>query len=363
MSRHGLRRLGAWFISLTGSLAAILVPIAPPASLAQTGTSRNVLVMPQAQARAGAAPSQPLPPPVAPLAGNSIGIPVTVADESGNPVESLSEHDFSLRIGGDDRQVRFIRNGREQPAAIGIITDVSESMGNFPYSGFSIWVAEERSLARMLVAKLGGKNPAFLAGFARHFHLIEPYTTDRSLLERGIAEIRATAQYGDEGTALYDSIMKGIMVLAHGPSPRRILIALTDGKDNISWHHVEDAVVAAQRSNVAVYLLVIERAAFHSGPFGWQDSGDRMYRDTLFRISTETGGRGFVVYDPRTISRAALAIAAEVNGQYLVEFASLSLDDDGEPVELFVKNHPGLQVRAPRVVRLRHEESDQLAMP
>lgn len=350
MSRQFPRRLGAWFVLSTGPLAAILVLIAASAASAQKLTARNVLQMPQA-------PAQPAPlhSPPPPSDQPRTNLPVIVADRSGHPVEWLSGRDFSLRVGGDDREVQGVRHGRDAPAAIGIITDVSVSMR---------WrIGQARDAIRLLALTLGGRNPIFLAGFARHFHLIEPYTSDASSLDRRLTDVAVSYEFGDEGTALYDSIIKGTTVLAHGPSSRRALVAITDGQDTISWHGVEDAIAAAQRSGVVVYILVVERPPIHDYFLGFDDSGSYLYRDTLFRICAASGGRGFMVYNPDSVTRAAQQIASDLDSQYVLEFAASTNEGDAQSVELFVKNHPGMQVRAPQVVRLAHDQPDPVATP
>lgn len=356
MSRHLMRRLGAWSVFSKGPLGLILILVIATAASAQNAARRNVLQMPQApRPQSPAQPAAFRAPPGAP-GQPQLSIPVIVSDGSGNPVEWLSERDFSLLIGGDDREVNAVRHGRDEPAALGIITDVSMSMK---------WrIGKAREIINLLALTLGGRNSIFLAGFARHFHLIEPYTSDRSALDRRVPDLGISYEFGDEGTALYDSIIKGTIVLAHGPSARRALVVITDGQDTISWHGVDDALAAAERSGVVVYVLVLARPPIHVFLLGVDDSGSELYRDTLFRICRESGGRGFMVSNPPSISRAAQQIASDIDSQYVLQFAAGQSDSDAaQSVELFVRNHPGLHVRAPQVVRLAHDSEDEFAMP
>lgn len=60
--------------------------------------------------------------------------------------------------------------------------------------------------------------------------------------------------WGD-GTALYDAINEGILLLGHAQNQRRILVALTDGQDTFSRSSKAEVMAAARASQVPLYLV------------------------------------------------------------------------------------------------------------
>ena len=77
------------------------------------------------------------------------------------------------------------------------------------------------------------------------------------------------------------------------------------------------------------------------------------------RIAAETGGLTFVVNGRSESDRIDLAtdeIASELDNQYLLGFSVSPWGPNALPVELMLPHHPGMRVRAPRVVRFRPGE-------
>ena len=162
--------------------------------------------------------------------------------------------------------------------------------------------------------------------------------------------LRVADQLDDfDGSGIYDSLMKGIAVLAHAPKTcdRRALLVFTDAGDSSS-HGVDDVIARAQFAGVTIYNFIV---------LGFPIETDALsIRNGMGRIAAETGGLTFVVNmwrDRDRIASASDEITSELDNQYVLGFSVRPWSANALPVELILPHHPGMRVRAPRVVRFR----------
>ena len=115
-------------------LVVLLVLFSEIDSVAQQGLDANILQTPQvfrfAPPSATNVRSEPQTDPEA-----LIRIPVTVIDDAGRCVESLSERDFSLSIDGEESPIAWFRPNRATAAALGVLVDISQGMEFKSFSG------------------------------------------------------------------------------------------------------------------------------------------------------------------------------------------------------------------------------------
>ena len=344
------RRLGIWKVSL--ALIALLL-MSEVDSRAQQNLDRSTLQTPRVFSFT--------PPPIAniPVAPQidpalMIRIPVTVVDGAGRCVPSLSARDFSLSVDGEESPITLFRPNRATAAALGVLVDVSQSMGFRSFFGGSYSkLPFIREAIRDVVDKLDAHDNVFLAAFARRFHMIDDFTSDHQMLDERLAELRVTDQLDDlGGSGIYEGLMKGITVLNHAPQvcDRRALLVFTDGGDTGS-HGADDVIARAQFAGVTVYNVIVQ---------GYSHEMDAAsIREGIGRIATETGGRTFIVNgkdESEPIGSATEEVVSELDNQYLLGFSTPQWSTNVLPVELVVQHHPGMKVRAPRAVRFRPED-------
>ncbi len=114
-------------------------------------------------------------------------------------------------------------------------------------------------------------------------------------------------------TALFDSIRKAAELLpAHDGDrapTRRVLVLLSDGDDTYSLHPLNDAIVAAQKSDLVIYAVTTHDSKYmHLG-----DSN-------LERLTQATGGRVFFLKKYAQSEKVFEEIEEEIRGQYTVTF-------------------------------------------
>ena len=121
------------------------------------------------------------------------------------------------------------------------------------------------------------------------------------------------------------------------------MVLLTDGGDQGSDETLANAIAAAQRSEVIVYVIVIaDRMNFRSG-----DSEMR-------KLTEQTGGRVIDVgNDPKKLRKAFDQIGIELRSQYMVGYVPENTKADGKYRKLEVK-------QPPRITKSRREKATTL---
>jgi VWFA-related protein len=336
------------------ALVALLVLISEIDSSAQQNLDANILQTPQvfrfaAPSAVNVASALRIDPEAL------IRIPVTVIDDAGRCVESLSARDFSLSVDGEESPIAWFRPNRATTAALGVLVDISQSMAFKSFSGktFSKLPLIQAAI-KTVVDKLDSHDDVFLATFARRFHVIDDFTTDHRALQERLSMLHVTDQLDDfDGTGIYESMIKGVIVLTHAPKScdRRALLVFTDGDCDTSIHGDDDVIAKAQFAGVTIYNIVVLGFPHESAALSIQKG--------LGRIAAETGGLTFRVNgwsERDSIVSAADKIASELDNQYVLGFSVSPWGPGALPVELMLPHHPGMRARAPRVVRFRPDD-------
>jgi VWFA-related protein len=114
-------------------------------------------------------------------------------------------------------------------------------------------------------------------------------------------------------TALFDSISKVAELLPardrERAATRRVLVLLSDGDDTYSLRSLNDAIAAAQKSDLVIYAV----AAHDLRDAHWGDSN-------LARLTEATGGRVFFLKKYEQSERVFAEIEQEIRAQYTVTF-------------------------------------------
>ena len=127
------------------------------------------------------------------------------------------------------------------------------------------------------------------------------------------------------GTLLYDAIWLGSREKLASEVGRKAMIILTDGEDQGSRETVKDAIEAAQKADVMVYVILIADRGFYFSQ-GGSYGGDRAMRD----LSRETGGRVIEVgNNEKKLKDAFDQISAELRSQYSIGYTPTNAKLDG----------------------------------
>jgi VWFA-related protein len=335
------------------------------------------------------------------IQAREVVLPVTVRDKHGALVTGLKVTDFTLTEDGRPQVVKSFTRESNLPFRLGLLVDTSRSV--------SAALDFERKAAGKFVDQMLPADPkagtaadqAFLIHFDHEVELLEDFTSSREKLHRELDDMGAThassgSNQGPEtsdsgggsqtrshgGTQLYDAIYLASHDLMESKDGRKALIVFSDGADRGSKETLNDAVDAADHSNVAIYTIYFkgeqEQNGFgnpgqggHHGGGGYPGGGGgypgggggypgggggRRAPDTtsangqdgkknMEKIATRTGGRFFEAKKKDNLDEIYAQIAEELRGQYLLTYTPDKEDNDGGYHKIALKPSNGdLQV-------------------
>jgi VWFA-related protein len=284
---------------------------------------------------------------------NLVDLFFTVKDKDGNLVPHLTKQDCSVLENKVPQTVKNFVAETNQPLTLGILLDTSGSQQN-------VLPLEQQAGSRFLEQVLRQKDEAFLLSFDVNVDLLQDYTNNPHLLARAMnkAEINTAGGNGaagipgigqgpvpvhgtPKGTLLYDAIYLASRQKLNQESGRKAMIILTDGEDEGSDTKIQDAIAAAERSNVIIYVILIADTGFY-GNFGMGYGGYSAAK----KLSDETGGRLINVGNNGNKLEAAFQqIEDELRTQYVASYTPSDAKQDGTFRHVSVECGQGTKVQ------------------
>lgn len=240
---------------------------------------------------------------------------ITVVDGANRLVAGLDQSDFQIYEDGILQDPsNFSR--QPQPIALSLVIDTSTSMD------LKLPIAIEA--AGGFIKRMGPKDVAQIIDFDNQAKIIQTFTADRELLDRGLKQMEAggsTSLYN----ALYTSLAELKRIRAEsGPDLRRqAIVLLSDGENTSGVVEYEDVLESAKRSEVVVYPVgILDKETLKSA--GWNEA------DFVLRtLARETGGRAYTVTEARQLPGVYSQIADELANQYTLAYVSKNTKRDG----------------------------------
>jgi VWFA-related protein len=305
-------------------------PAQTPAPQPQTPAPQQpVQPSPQQPAQTQQPAQQPAPDGQAPedtgqvikIIANEVNLIFSVTDKHGHYVPNLKQSDFALL---DDQKapakVTSFRQQTNLPLRVGIVIDASTSIRTrFQF--------EQQSAVEFLLQILKAKSDrAFVMGFDVTPTVTADWTNNIDALETGINRLRPGG-----GTAMFDAVYTGcrdkLLDVSRGQEPvRRSMILISDGDDNQSRVHLDEAIKMCQRADTIVYAISTN----------WTPSrgrGDQV----LTQLAQDTGGQVFFPPSVEEMSNSFHSIEEELRSQYLLTYIPADFKPNGQfrPIYLY----------------------------
>jgi Ca-activated chloride channel family protein len=279
------------------------VPAPPEAtSVAQSASTSGA--RPDPQASGGPAPDQPggQPPDDSALfvfkkQVQEVVLHAIVVDDQRRLVTTLDRPAFTaFEDGVPQATTAFHRD--DVPVALGIVIDNSGSM------------REKRDKVNQAVLNLirasGPRDETFVVNFSQDSYLDQDFTSNVGLLQQALQKVSNRGS-----TALYDAIVaSAIHLKGDNRVERKILLVITDGRDNASQQTLDEAMRHLQGENgptlYAIGLLGDELQPSDSG--------------ALKSLAEVTGG---VAYFPKSLDQVddiARTVARDIHSQYTIAY-------------------------------------------
>ncbi len=289
---------------------------------------------------------------------NLVMAPVSVLDSNGNPVHDLQVKDFRLQEQGKQQEIAQIGNPDEVPLEIALLIDVSGSTN-------ARFIFEKEAAASFLkqVMKPSDRATIFMIDRAAVLKMTNAKVDEAS------TGLRAIEPATDKGpTAFFDTVLEAAQYLANTPAQhRRVILTISDGVDNFSekikkaigaTRAEQDAVGLAARQHINDRALTeVQREVQRADAvfYSINPAGETMHLNVLtkrgqegmLQLAVATGGNAFVPERSEDLEPVFRQIAAELRGQYLLQYYSNS-QTPGEfrRIAVTVPTRPDVRIRA-----------------
>jgi VWFA-related protein len=284
---------------------------------------------------------------------NLVDVFFTVKDKNGNLVPHLTKSDCTVSEDKTAQTLKSFVAETNQPLTLGILLDTSGSQQR-------VLPLEQQVGGEFLERVLRQKDEAFLLSFDVDVDLLQDYTNSARLLARAMNKAVINTAGGNgaggmpgagggtvptmgtpKGTLLYDAVLLASNDKMNQETGRKAMILLTDGEDEGSRARIGEAIAAAQRTNVIVYVILIADRGFYGG-FGMGYSG----YSAMKRMTEETGGRLIDVGNNGPKLEAAFQqIEDELRTQYVASYTPSNTKLDGSFRHLGVVCGEGMKVQ------------------
>jgi Ca-activated chloride channel family protein len=228
-------------------------------------------------------------------------IPVTVTDRSGKAVSGLEKEHFTL-FEDDAQQTITHFDAEDAPASVGIIFDVSDSMGPK--------LTKAREAVNALLRNGNPNSEFFLVKFSTRADVIVPMTSQSEEIRTAVEALHA-----DGSTALLDGVRLGMDEMKRAHYDRKALIIISDGEDNASHWTVNELKAAVREQDILIYAIGIGDQLVPNA--SWQQ---RMGEALLKEIAGQTGGSMFSVLALRQLPQVAQQISGQLRHQYMLGY-------------------------------------------
>jgi Ca-activated chloride channel family protein len=295
-------------------------------------------------------------------------VPVSVTDNQGQAVQGLQIPDFRLEEEGKPQEIAEIGDPEQIPLDIAILFDISSSVSQKGFFAF-----QQNAAAAFLKLVMKPVDRAAIFTIASQPTMVQPLASAESAAAKMVSIPAATTPVP---TAFYDSVIAAAKYLSeNSPSRnRRVIVVISDGDDNFSLR-IRDLSVAEARATmngqvtpasslislkdrhrravVDVQQAVLKSdAIFYSvnpgGPSVQLNQISTRAQIGMRTVADATGGTAFLPDGEKDLERVFRQVAAELRGQYLLQYYANSETPPGQfrRIAVTVPTRQQVRVRA-----------------
>jgi len=365
---------GSWGKHFRPALLLAVLALFLSASLANGQTLQD-LPPPPPPMRPKPTPT-PKPPPapkdedfdVIRTTSNLVMVPVSVVDPAGQPVLGLPKTEFRLEEQGREQQITELGNPDQVPLDIVLLFDISSSVSNKGFFAF-----QQKAAASFLRQVMKPTDRAAVFTIGEEPQLFSPFASAEVATAKVQTIPAATSQVP---TAFYDTVAAAAKYLVEQSADRhrRVILVISDGDDNFSNLIREMTVAearASQRGETTPAeakrsldarreraVLDVQKAVQQadSAFYSVNPGGKSVYlnmistraQNAMRSIAESTGGSAFIPDSEMDLEKVFSEVAAELRGQYLLQYYSDAKTPSGDfrSIQVAVPTHAEFRVRA-----------------
>lgn len=301
--------------------------------------------------------------------------PVTVTDKDGNIVNGLTPLDF--RILDNGKLQKFTEDVAVHPISLVVAVQANAATEKI--------LPQIRNVGSVFDNLVIGENGEMaVLAFDHRVQTMTPFTSDPDKIHTAFKNLKA----GSWTSSLNDATMKGLNMLRNRPSNRRrILILISESRDNGSELHVRDVLTEAEFADVVIYTVDISHLLtsltatplpnrpINAPPGGINLPAGAVWTPTMERQMNQngnwtpvfkeifiaakaifvpnplevytkyTGGREIPFFSRKGLEQAVADIGTELHSQYLLTYSPNNQNEAGFHEITVEVDKPGLKVR------------------
>ena len=252
---------------------------------------------------------------------NLVLVLVTVSNPYNQPVTGLEKEHFKIF---DDKVEQTITQFSmdDEPVAVGLVFDVSGSMGNK--------LRESRLAAAEFFKTANREDEFFLVEFSDQPKLVSP-------LGSSVEEIQNQLTFSPSKgrTALLDAVFLAMHEMRKSQKNRKALLIISDGGDNASRYTESELRSLVRESDVMIYAIGVYESVGQRSRTPEEANGPGL----LSELCDQTGGRHFPA-DISELPDIAAKIGIELRNRYVLGYIPTDQQHDGRYHPVVVKVIP-----------------------
>jgi len=230
----------------------------------------------------------------------------TVVDEQRHLVPSLDQNAFSVFEDGAKQAVTSFHR-EDVPVAMGIVIDNSGSM------------REKRDKVNEAVLNLvresNPQDEIFVVNFSQDPYLDQDFTSDINLVRQALQKVSMGGS-----TSLYDAMVASSIHLRNNTHlDNKVLLVITDGRDNASRETLQEARLRLQQQNAPTLYAI--------GLLG--EGLDAPDREILNSLAESTGGAAFFPATLDQLNDISRSIGHDIRSRYAIGYRSANPNPNG----------------------------------
>jgi len=268
-----------------------------------------------------APPSEPKPHSSMRVDTNLVLVPVSVCDPGNHPVTGLEREHFKLFDDHVEQKLTHFAMD-DEPVAVGLVFDISGSMG--PKLRVS------RQAAGQFFRSANAEDEFFLVEFNDTPKLVVPLTQDAEDIQNQLTFAQSKGR-----TALLDAIVLAMHEMKRSAKKRKALLIISDGGDNSSRYSEVEVRRMVRENDVLIYAIGVFEGFGSRNRTPEEAGGPGLLND----VAEQTGGRHFPA-DLNELPDIAAKIGVELRNRYVLGYSPTDSHRDGRYHKVEVKVVP-----------------------
>jgi VWFA-related protein len=240
-----------------------------------------------------------------------VNIYFTVTNKKGQLIPKLGPESFSVFEDGAAQEITHFSRETDVPLTIVLLIDTSGSVRD------KLEYEQQAAMEFFHSTLQPARDRAAVLTFDSSVEQRQDYTDDPELLSQAVLHAIAGG-----GTRLFDALAFSVREKLSGSTERKVIILLTDGRDNVSTTTLEEAVETARRQGVVIYTMSMNA-------FGVRLDDSNRGDWILGVLAEETGGKAYFPTAVKDLRTYFSRISKELRCQYTLGYRSTNSRRDG----------------------------------